>query len=147
MRPAPGEVSSASLIVCAAYTAFTGARLHHFDHNPSGFVVAGDAFVERDAAPRDLLVQEGSVGYDGLFFYRLALDPFTTERTDFRITIDAPAYRQQRILYPLITWALAGGNARFVLVMLVLVNWVGLAAIAFLAASLCQRAGRHRLAG
>jgi hypothetical protein len=43
-------------------------------------------------------------GYDGQFFYRLALEPFSTaERVD-GIAFDAPAYRQQRIGYPLLAF-------------------------------------------
>jgi len=137
----------AALIALTAYGAFASARLHHFDFDPSSFVVAGDVFVEPDATPSDLLVQADSAGYDGQFFYRLALDPFTTEKTDFGIRIDAPAYRQQRILYPLITWALTRASSLSVPATLILVNWLGLGAIAFLAALLCQHAGRHPLWG
>lgn len=130
-----------------AYGAFAAARLHYLGGDPSGFVVAGDAFADRDEAPTNLLVQEDSAGYDGVFFYRLALDPFTGERSDFGITIDAPAYRQQRILYPLITWALSAGSPTLVPALLVAVNWIGLGVIAFLAATFCQRAGHRPLWG
>lgn len=71
-------------------------------------MVAGDQFVQVAAAPAGLLVTHGP-GYDGQFFYRLALRPWTHQRTEFGITLDQPAYRQQRIVYPLLTFILARG--------------------------------------
>ena len=61
--------------------------------------------------PKNLTVTRGNVGHDGQFYYRFALNPFTSKITEYGVTLDAPAYRQQRILYPAVTWALALGNA------------------------------------
>lgn len=49
-------------------------------------------------------------GYDGQFYFRLALDPFTDQRNAFGINLDAPVVRQQRILLPFFTWLIARGG-------------------------------------
>jgi len=50
----------------------------------------------------------GTEGYDGQFFYFIALDPKPSSVT---AKLDVPAYRFQRILYPLIARAVALGSA------------------------------------
>lgn len=117
------------------------------DFDPSRFVVAGDAFVDRSAAPEGLFVLEDSYGYDGQFYYRLALDPFTDRQTDFGITIDEPWYRQQRILYPLLARALSLGRPGLLPAALIGVNVLGLCAMAWMGAAYARRTGHHALAG
>lgn len=88
-----------------------------------------------------------TAGYDGMFYYRLALDPFTDRVTDRGITLDLPAYRQQRILYPLLAWAASGADAGRVPLALVLVNVAGMFAIGWLGGSLARDARLHALWG
>lgn len=57
------------------------------------------------------------VGYDGQFSYFIALDP-----TNARYYIDNPAYRYERILYPLVARALAFGLPALIPYTLILVN-------------------------
>lgn len=109
-------------------------------------VVAGDAFVGPDR-PRDLaVVHEDSTGYDGQFVYRLALDPFTRERTAYGITLDNPTYRQQRLGLPLAAWAVSRTGVPTSLA-LILVNAAALLAAAWAGAVLARRLGRHALWG
>src|ERR687883_290318 len=98
-----------ALIVGLIISFFIYKRLHrsHFDY--SSFVVAGDEFCNPAQVPKGLTVLRNSAGYDGQFYYRLALTPFTSQATEFGIRIDAPPIRQQRILYPLLTWILSLG--------------------------------------
>ena len=107
----------------------------------SAFVRAAPPWVNAAAVPADLHV--GSAGYDGEFYYALALDPLTDRRTDHGVTLDLPAYRQQRIVYPLLAWAVSLGDARRVPWALVIVNLVGLAAIGWLGGRLAHGARRH----
>lgn len=86
-------------------------------------------------------------GYDGQYYYRLALDPLTTQATAHGITLDLPAYRQQRIVYPALAWAAAAGDPQRVPAALVAVNVVGLCAVAAIGGRLAQTAGRHALWG
>ncbi|MEL6123956.1 MAG: hypothetical protein AAFR14_09550, partial [Bacteroidota bacterium] len=52
----------------------------------------------------DQNVTPRNAGYDGQFFYRYALDPFTVDRVyqqgigDYGILIDNPSYRRSRVL-------------------------------------------------
>jgi hypothetical protein len=126
---------------------FALVRLAHFDFDASVFVVAGDSFVDAEQAPADLAILEDSDGYDGQFFYRLALDPFTSEEVEFGIRLDAPGWRQQRLLYPLIVWIVSIGNPAAVPVLLIVVNLVGLGSIGWFGARVAMQMGRHALWG
>ena len=65
----------------------------------------------------------GTWGYDGQFAYQIARDPLGASRF-----LDVPAYRYQRILYPLVAWALALGQGALVPWALIAVNWLALVA-------------------
>lgn len=82
------------------------------------------------------------IGYDGQFFYRLAIDPFTQAKCDHGLCLDWPRYRQQRILYPLLARLAALGRVDWLPYSLVLVNLVGLGAIGALGGMYCQSIGR-----
>jgi hypothetical protein len=85
-------------------------------------------------------------GYDGQFYYRLALDPFNWSKTAFGITMDEP-YRYTRIGYPLVTWVLSLGHHSWVPVMLVVVNLASVAAMGILGGILAKAAGQNALWG
>jgi hypothetical protein len=122
-------------------------RLANFGFDASAFVVAGDQFADRERAPVDLTIFDNSAGYDGQFFYRLALNPFTSKQTDFGIRLDMPGWRQQRLLYPVIVHFLSFGNSAFVPALLIAVNLVGLGVIGWIGAQLAMQMGRHALWG
>jgi hypothetical protein len=111
------------------------------DGDVSRLVVAGDRFADAAGAPAGLFVMEDSPGYDGQFYYRLALDPWTDRRADFGVRLDRPAYRQQRILYPLLARTLARGRPEAMPAALVATNLLALAALAGFAAAWARRAG------
>jgi hypothetical protein len=134
------------LIAALLYMAFLVARIERRHGDASSFVTAGDLLVDGNA-PKSLTILKASKGYDGEFYYRLALDPFTSERTAFGITFDSPRYRQQRILYPLITWTLSLGRPEAVPWVLIAVNYAALCTIAWLGGTYARRAGRHSLWG
>jgi hypothetical protein len=134
------------LITSALAVTFSAARLHALPGGPASFVVAGDQFVRVAAAPAGLPVTHGP-GYDGQFFYRLALRPWTHRRTEFGITLDEPAYRQQRIVYPLLTFVLARGAPPATAWALLGWNIAAAAALGWLGAALARRRHRHALWG
>jgi hypothetical protein len=109
------------------------------------FIMAGHVYTHRGQLPRGLLLVP-SEGYDGQFYYRLALDPANWSRTAFGITMDQP-YRYTRIGYPVLVWLVSLGQHQFVPVALVAVNLVGVGAIAFLGGVFARDAGRHALWG
>ncbi len=114
---------------------------------PSYSIKAGDQFADPNLVPKELVVQRNSVGYDGQFFYRLALNPFTSVPTEFGITLDNPPYRQQRIVYPLIVWVLSLGRANLVPILLILVNYIGLCALGWLGGLYAQSLNLNALWG
>jgi hypothetical protein len=135
------------LIAALFYGAYMMPKTVRYHFDMSRFVVAGDRFVDSNAAPPPLYVHRDSYGYDGQFYYRLALTPFTSERTALGITLDTPRYRQQRILYPLLARTASLGDPALLAPSMVLVNFLGLCAIAWLGAVYAGQAGRHALAG
>jgi hypothetical protein len=109
------------------------------------FVMAGHVYTHRGQLPRGLLLVP-SAGYDGQFYYRLAVDPFNWSPTASGITMDQP-YRYTRIGYPVLTWLVSLGQHQLVTVALVAVNLLAVAAMAVLGGMFAQQAGRHALWG
>ncbi len=67
----------------------------------------------------------GDVGHDGQSFYAIAREPM--HLTDAARSLDRPAYREQRILFPLLAWMLhPGGGGRGLVIAMVL---IGIAAL------------------
>lgn len=135
-------------VVLAALLLVTllGVRLVAAD-GPDGVVVAGDAFVGADR-PADLQdLATNSTGYDGQFVYRLALDPFTRDKTAYGITLDNPPYRQQRLGLPFVARAVHRATKLPLSTTLLIVNALALLAAAWAAAALAQRLHRHALWG
>jgi hypothetical protein len=111
------------------------------------FIVAGGPGVDAARVPPGVTVTPGIGGYDGVMFYRLALDPFTHERTAYGITMDAPSYRQQRIGYPLLVWAVTFGRPSAVPAALFAVNFIAIVAMAWTGAALARALAIHSLWG
>lgn len=136
-----------ALAVGLAGAAFLAWSLAGVGFDPSHLVRAGEVFSDPALVPRGLAVERGATGYDGQFYYRMALDPLATGRTAHGITFDLPALRYGRILYPLIAWAASAGQPGLVPHALVLVNLAGLMAVGWLAGMYAQRLGAHALWG
>jgi hypothetical protein len=78
-------------------------------------------------------------GYDGQFFYAIARNPWRRlARVD---GIDCPPLRQARILYPVVSWLLTGGNPRLLIWAMPLVNLLAIAGLAALGGLLADRQG------
>ena len=109
------------------------------------FIMAGHVYTHRAQLPRGLLLVP-SAGYDGQFYYRLALDPANWHATAFGITMDQ-SYRYTRIGYPLLAWIFSLGQHQLVPVVLVALNLLGVAAMALLGGIFARESGRHALWG
>ena len=131
----------AVVLVCL----FVGARLAHFDGDATRFVVAGSTYVDAREAPAGLAMVDGD-GYDGQFFYRLALDPGELDDEAFGIRLDS-GLRRGRIAYPALAWASAGGQHGAVPWTLIALNAIGLALLALLGGIAARDAGRRPLWG
>jgi hypothetical protein len=103
----------------------------------SGLVCVGES---RAAFPAFKAISRtvGRDGYDGQFYYALALAPW--RRCDW--PQDCAPARQLRILYPALCWLLSGGDGVLLLWVMPAVNLAAIAGLAGLGAWL---AGRHGL--
>jgi len=111
--------------------------------NMSSFIWFGDDYIDREKVPLSCLEKVSQTGYDGQFFYRLSLEPFTVQAEKFGISFDTPAYRQQRILYPLISWILSFGNPEAAVFTMVVTNFCAICAIGFFAAKILENQNRN----
>jgi len=94
------------------YVALTLAR---YSGDPTKFALVGTRY--------DPGLPGGTWGYDGQFAYQIARDPLGASRF-----LDVPAYRYQRILYPLVARVVAFGQGAFIPWTLIGVNWLALVA-------------------
>ena len=134
------------LVALLASLAFVLARLHTWAQGSIGrFILVGQHFAIPGQLPRGIPVTP-AYGYDGQFFYRLALDPLNFRLTAYGITVDRP-YRFMRIGYPALTWLVSLGQHGLVPVMLVAVNVAAIGALGWLGGIFAKQAGRHALAG
>jgi hypothetical protein len=138
--------AAAALIALAAALAFTLARWQTWAHGRIGrFILIGRHFAAPSQLPPGMPVAK-TYGYDGQFFYRLALNPLNFHHTAYGITMDRP-YRYMRIGYPVLTWLVSLGQHSLVPVMLVAVNIAAIGALGYLGGVFAVRGGRHALAG
>src|SRR5512133_3922867 len=107
------RVVYAMLATALLYGALITFRLIALDGDVSSFIVAGSRFA-RVGPAAGIYVLPDSDGYDGQFYYRLALEPFTDRQMKYGVAMDDPRYRQQRILYPLVVHLLSFGSDQMV---------------------------------
>src|SRR5205807_7033853 len=74
-------------------------------------------------------------GYDGQFYFAIAQAPFQRHDTG----IDFAPMRQSRILFPVLSWALTGGDANRLLWAMPLVNLLAIGGLAALGVALALR--------
>lgn len=103
----------------------------HYNYAPIDFVHVGTIFDESDP--------EGGWGYDGQFYYYIARDPWSAAQY-----LDNPTYRLRRIVYPLVSRAVALGNVSAIPLAMLVVNVVSVSAAAELLGRLLARAGASR---
>jgi hypothetical protein len=125
-----------ALCALALTAAYLGWILVRAGGDPLVFAYPGTRFSEGDPA--------GTEGYDGQFNYYIARDPDPERVAQF---LDVPAYRYQRILYPLLARTLALGFAAAVPWTLIGINLACLGAFTFLAGELLAARGFSRWAG
>jgi hypothetical protein len=134
------------LVTLLAALAFVLARLHAWAKgNISRFILVGRHFATPAQLPHGIAVSP-TYGYDGQFFYRLALDPLNFRPTAYGITMDRP-YRYMRIGYPALTWLVSLGQHVLIPVMLVAVNVAAISTLGLFGGVIARQAGRHALAG
>jgi hypothetical protein len=110
-----GRLLQPWLVVLLVGLCYVGVVLVRFEGDPLAFALVGTRYGEGDP--------QGTQGYDGQFAYFIARDPLGGWRH-----CDVPSYRYQRILYPLLAWALALGRPAAVGWTLIAVNLAALVA-------------------
>jgi hypothetical protein len=135
------------LITAAVFLVFIVGRLYQSRFDASSFVVAGDHYCDPTSVPPGLTVLKNSAGFDGQFYYRLALNPFTTQLTEFGITLEEPPYRHQRILYPLLAYLFSFRSPKFLPAVLILINFLVLCLMGWLGGCYAQTLKQHALWG
>jgi hypothetical protein len=135
-----------ALIVLAGTSIFTLIRFLTAGHGDlSRFVLAERTYVDPSRAPHGLAILP-SGGYDGQFYYRLALDPFNLHHTAFGISLDTP-FRLQRIGYPFLAWIASLNHHGWVPFALVLINVLAMTSIGLVGGMIARDSGRHALWG
>ena len=136
----------AALIATLAAAAFTLVRWQTWAHGNIGrFILVGRHFATLSQLPPGMPVAK-TYGYDGQFFYRLAINPLNFHHTAYGITMDRP-YRYMRVGYPALTWLVSLGQRDLIPVMLVVVNIAAIGYLGYLGAVFAVQSGRHALAG
>ncbi|MCW8925391.1 MAG: hypothetical protein OQJ84_03965, partial [Xanthomonadales bacterium] len=80
-------------------------------------------------------------GYDGQFYYRFSLDPFSNEEKVQGLSVDRPAWRQQRILLPVFTWLIARGDAELSVIAMLAINLLSVAGLTLVGGALLKHHG------
>lgn len=136
----------AAMATFLIYSIFILLRLQQFNFNPSSFVVAGDRGTQKQYLPESFVVLGDSDGYDGQYYYGLAVSPFSPDPVSTGIT-GIGAYRHQRIFYPFVVWVLSFGKREYVPQLLIAVNLAGLCLISWLSATFLKLINRSSLWG
>jgi hypothetical protein len=130
------------LIALLAATGFVLARWALWSRRSFGrFILIGENFAHPAQLPAGMPLR-AAYGYDGQFYYRLAINPFNFSHTAYGITVDQP-YRFMRVGYPMLTWLFSAGQGMLVPVMLVVVNVVALGALGWVGGRIARPGGRH----
>ena len=147
LRTATDRAGVPGLIAFVAALAAIEGRLSLLDHGDiTELPRIGTVYGNPARVPHGVFVFRSSTGYDGQFYYRLALDPANLHKTAFGITMDAP-YRFMRIGYPALAWLASLGHDTAVPYALVAINVAALAALGYLGGLLAREAGRHAIWG
>jgi hypothetical protein len=109
------------------------------------FILVGRHFATPSQLPPGVAVAP-TYGYDGQFFYRLALNPVNFSHIAYGIRVDQP-YRYMRIGYPWLTWLVSFGQHVLAPVILVVINIVAIGAIGHLGGLFARQGGGTRWPG
>jgi len=118
-------------VVLVLGLAYVGLTLARYGGDPLSFALVGTRYSQGDP--------QGTPGYDGQFAYYIASDLARGWQH-----CDVPAYRYQRIFYPLLAWALALGQPDVVPWTLIGLNLAALVAGTYVTEQLLAAQGASR---
>lgn len=134
-----------SIALLAALAFVLARRQLWAEGDISRFILVGRHFATPSQLPPHIALAP-TYGYDGQFYYRLALNPVNFSHIAYGIRVDQP-YRYMRIGYPWLTWLVSFGQHVLVPAMLVVINIVAIGAVGYLGGMFARQGGRHALAG
>jgi hypothetical protein len=135
----------AALVAVLVYAGSSAWRVSLLGGDPSSFIVAGPPNTDPTTALPNLHVYPPGTTFDGQYFYRLALEPWTNAVAKYGVTLDEPAYRQERILYPLLAWVVSVGQWQLTPMALIVVNVAAAGLLGYASAAYAQTFGRSPL--
>jgi hypothetical protein len=126
-------------VVLVAYAIWFAAS-YPSSHGGRDYIFLGTRFLRQSHASS--LIHEdplymrtlGATGYDGQFYYYMALDPLHA-----RYYVDTPGYRYPRVLYPVLARIAAANQVQWLPKSLVLVNWLAAGGGTFFLAAWLKR--------
>lgn len=119
-------------VIClVVYSFLLLAFLRSNDYAPGSLIHFGERYLKREQL-RLSVPNVTRDGYDGQFYFALALDP-TVTGAQSPVTLDAAAYRQQRILFPLVAGFLGHGSQTAIPIIMAALNIAALALLGVLA--------------
>ena len=120
-----------------------GIYLSKFEYDISAFVGASHSAVGQPPLEH-VTASIGPGGYDGMFYYAIARNPFVPQR----LGIDHPTRRHARILYPILSWlASAGGHPVALLWVMPALNLLLIGGLAWLGSWTAQQYGMSAVWG
>ena len=144
MTDRPAAAGAAAFVVALA--AITARLVLVFGRDVTALIRVGSRFADAAQVPAGVRVFSNDTGYDGQFYYRMALGPADLHRTAFGITMDYP-YRFMRIGYPALAWLISAGQHSFVPFALAAINVVAIGVLGLLGGMLARESGRHAMWG
>jgi hypothetical protein len=135
------------LVALGLVGAFVAMRLVLAAHGDVGaFVLRGTASVDSSAHPTPGVPVLPGVGYDGQFYYRMALAPADLALHSHGIVID-DGLRRARIAYPALAYLTGLGQSPAIPYALLLINVLAVGLIGYLGAQLAMAFHRPALYG
>jgi hypothetical protein len=126
------------VLVLVVYGIFLTAQWSLAGNHLFGFISFNQKRVDavESSIPRQFVSNQ--YGYDGQFYYRLALDPFSNEEQVQGLSIDHPPWRQQRILLPVLTWLFARSDPELTATVMLAINLLAVAGLTLVGGALLR---------
>lgn len=145
VRSVPDRIWVPALVGLLLAVGFVSALLVRADGDVSLLVHAAPPWTEEADGARGSLTVQPDVedGFDGQFFYRIGVAPWSTERTVGGVTFDLPSLRNARWGYGALAYAASAGDPDLVPWALVGLNVAAAAAVGAIGGGLARTSGRH----
>jgi len=131
------------LVAAALFGCVIAALVVRTGFDPSKLIRAAPPWTDPALTLPSLTVLPAEYGFDGQFFYRLAISPFSSAPTVAGVTFDIPAMRGSRWGLGVAGFAASFGQPDLVPAALLFVNGCALVMIALIGGMFAQTSGRH----